>query len=87
MLISDKYWFKDNEILTLDLHNMTYWFAKAYVESILKTVDETIKEIVIIHGHSHGNALQKMVRNDIHSKKVKHIFLSLNPGITSFILI
>lgn len=78
--------FKENEVLTIDIHNHTVYDAKQKLQLVVKIAPSEIKEIVVIHGYHSGTALRDMVRNDFRSKRVARKYLSLNPGITSLIL-
>lgn len=78
--------FKENEILTIDIHNHTVYEAKQKLQLVVKIAPCEIKEIVVIHGYHGGTALRDMVRKEFKSKRIARKYLSLNPGITSLIL-
>lgn len=78
--------FKENEIITIDLHKHTVYDAKQKLQLIIAIAPEEIKEIIVIHGYHRGTALRDMVRNDFDDSRIARKFLSLNPGITSLIL-
>lgn len=78
--------FKKDEILKVDLHKMQVWDAWSYLDYFVTNAPNNIKEIVVIHGYHGGTSLLEMVRKNYHNKRVKRKFLSLNHGITSFIL-
>jgi Mismatch repair ATPase (MutS family) len=74
-----------NQKVEIDIHNMYREEAKRYLERFLSTVNGSINEVVVIHGYASGTVLQKMVRSLRH-KKIKQKILSLNPGITTYLL-
>ena len=78
--------FKENEIITIDLHKHTVYAAKQKLQFVIAIAPDEIKEIIVIHGYRRGTALRDMVRNDFEDSRIARKFLSLNPGITSFIL-
>jgi DNA-nicking Smr family endonuclease len=74
-------------ILKLDVHEMNCFQAKTYIDSHLKQAKNDIYVIRVIHGYHGGTALRDMIRKEYRKNcKVKRIELSLNPGITDFIL-
>lgn len=78
--------FKENEIITVDLHKHTVYAAKQKLQLVIAIAPDDIKEIIVIHGYRRGTALRDMVRNDFEDRRIARKFLSLNPGITSLIL-
>ena len=82
----DSYLLDPSVVVTVDLHTMTVTQAQAHLTARINRLPSKIKEVVVIHGYNGGTALQKMVRKDFKHPKVKRKILSLNPGITSFLL-
>lgn len=82
----ERYLFRDNEILTIDLHHMKEWEAVIYLDNTLKILPSIIREVVVIHGYHNGNRLLNMVRKEYKNSRIKSKFLSLNQGVTSLIL-
>lgn len=78
--------FKDEQIITIDLHQYTVDDAKQKLQLAVTIAPSEIREIVVIHGYHGGTALRDMVRKDFKNSRVLRKFLSLNPGITSLIL-
>lgn len=78
--------FKKDEIVKVDLHEMSGIDARKCLDLIVETVPDTIKEIVVIHGYRGGTTLLNMVRYSYYNKRIKNKYISLNPGITSLIL-
>ena len=78
--------FKDEQIITIDLHQYTVDDAKQKLQLAVTIAPSEIREIVVIHGYHRGTALRDMVRKDFKNSRVVRKFLSLNPGITSLIL-
>lgn len=72
--------------IDIDIHHMTVSEAKHYLERLLSTVSSDITHIHIIHGYHGGTALQKMVRSGIKNKKIAKIMISLNPGVSTYVL-
>ena len=82
----DSYYCNERDTLTVDLHNMNMAQAHAHLKAKLDHAPAHIKEVIVIHGYNSGTALQKMVRKDFKHPRVSRKILSLNPGITSFLL-
>lgn len=78
--------FKETEIIKIDLHKMKVWEATNYLNMRVLSAPRGIKEIVVIHGYHNGTALMNMVRQEFSNPRVKRKLLSLNQGVTSFIL-
>jgi len=75
------------EIIEVDLHNLNVWEARERMDKVLAFTDpELVEEIVVIHGHKKGKALQKFVRKELDNHKIDRKFLSMNDGRTSLIL-
>jgi DNA-nicking Smr family endonuclease len=79
-------YYKENEIVTVDLHCMREWEAMLYLSDCIEKAGPEIKEVLVIHGYKHGDKLARLVRNEFHNKRILRKFLSLNPGRTSLIL-
>ena len=82
----DSYLLDPGGVVTVDLHAMTVTQAQAHLTARIDRLPSKIKEVVVIHGYNGGTALQKMVRKDFKHPRVKRKILSLNPGVTSFLL-
>ncbi len=72
--------------LEVDIHGMRVMQAQDELERLIARCGSDVHEIVVIHGYHGGNALQNMVRNDLHSTKILRRELSLNNGQTVLIL-
>ena len=79
--------FKKDEIVKVDLHKMSGAEAMRHLDFLVETVPDTIKEIVVIHGYHGGTTLMNMVRYSYNNKRIKNKYVSLNQGITSFVLV
>jgi len=79
--------FKKEEIVEVDLHNMSILEARRYLDFFIAMLPEQIKEIIVIHGYHGGTNLLEMIRYSYSNKRVKKKFLSLNQGITNLILV
>lgn len=74
-------------IIELNIHEMTVYQAKVYIDSQLKKADKSVYRIRIIHGFHSGTRLKEMVQKEYRShKKVIRIEIGLNPGITELVL-
>lgn len=67
---------------TVDIHGMHAREALFRLDMLLDNAPEEVKEIVVIHGYSHGQVLKNMVRNDLTSTRIKAIRASYNAGQT-----
>lgn len=72
--------------LTVDIHGMTVIEAKIELNHTLDGVSDTVRELVVVHGYSHGSILLKFVRRQYRHKRVVKKMLTMNPGETVFIL-
>ena len=67
---------------TVDIHGMHAREARFRLDMLLDNAPEEVKEIIVIHGYSHGQVLKNMVRNELTSTRVKTIRASYNAGQT-----
>ena len=79
--------FKENEIITIDLHKHTVYAAKQKLQLVIEIAPSEIREIIVIHGYRRGTALRDMVRREFKNSRISRKYISLNPGITSLILV
>lgn len=77
---------KDNEVMTVDLHNMKVWDAWNYLDSLIAFAPKGTSEVIVIHGYNNGTKLMNMVRKDYKNNRVRSKFTSWNLGRTSLIL-
>ena len=75
---------KQDEILVVDLHEMTVAEAEYYLERELNTAPEHIKVVEVIHGFHKGRAILNMVRKEFKHPRIERKYLGLNGGITKF---
>ncbi len=74
-------------ILELDIHGMTKYQARIYLDSQLKKVKKDVYRIRIIHGYQGGTGLREMVRTEYRKHpKVLRVEVGLNQGSTDLIL-
>ncbi len=74
-------------ILELDIHGMTRYQAKIYLDSQLKKVKRDVYRIRVIHGYQGGTGLREMVRTEYRKHpKVIRVELGMNQGSTDLIL-
>lgn len=72
--------------IQVDIHGMTVADAKLKLERLIASAGKNITEIEVIHGSNGGTALQKLIRNQLKSKRIKQRIISLNNGITTLII-
>ena len=75
---------KPEEILTIDLHEMTVAEAAYYLEKELDTAPEYVKVVEVIHGFHKGREILNMVRKEFKHDRIERKYLSFNGGITKF---
>ena len=75
-----------NGVMTVDIHEMYAPDAKKYLERLLKTAGNEVREIVIVHGYHSGQALMRTDRTEVKSRRIHHRGLDMNPGITIYYL-
>jgi DNA-nicking Smr family endonuclease len=75
-----------NGVVTVDIHQMYAPDAKRYLERLLKSLGDEVVSVEIIHGYNSGSALQRTVRQEVRSKRIKRRCVSLNPGVTIYYL-
>lgn len=74
-------------IIEIDVHGMNQSQVKTLMNKTLKDAKQNVSMIRVIHGYQHGTAIRQMLRRQYRTHpRVKHIVLSLNPGITEFVL-
>ena len=77
---------KKGSVLLVDIHGMRADEAKRRLEFLLTRAEKTTREIVVIHGYSHGQVLKNMVRNELRHPRIEAKLLSLNEGQTRLLL-
>ena len=77
---------RENEILTVDLHQMRTGAARQWLQGQVSRAPKEIKEIHVIHGYRGGTALRDMVRKSFQHPRVKEKVLGCNPGTTILVL-
>ena len=71
----------------IDVHGMTKYQAKIYIESAINKAGRSVYRIRVIHGYHRGTELRDMVRREMkNNKKVLRIKMGLNPGETDLVL-
>ena len=73
-------------VLEADIHGMYEEDARHYLEGLLSHPGKGIEEILVIHGYSHGQVLQNMVRCKLKHPRLAGKLVSLNPGATRLLL-
>lgn len=80
----DDIFLKPDEILIIDLHEMTVAEAEYYLEKELDIAPEYVKVVEVIHGFHKGRAILNMVRKEFKHPRIERKYLSLNGGVTKF---
>lgn len=70
---------------SIDIHGLCVSEAQRILERTIINLNRDIREVVVIHGYSHGNSLQQMVRKDLRCKRIREKVLLSNPGRTLLI--
>lgn len=70
----------------IDIHGMTVNEAISELDYFLEYVSEDTQEVIVVHGYNQGKRLLQMVRNEFQHKRIKRKMVSMNPGITIFLL-
>lgn len=68
--------------MIVDIHGMHAREARFRLDLLLDNAPEEVREVVVIHGYSHGQVLKNMVRNDLTSTRIKAIRVAYNAGQT-----
>ena len=80
----DDIFLKPEEILVVDLHELTVAEAAYYLEKELDTAPEYVKVVEVIHGFHQGRAILEMVRKEFKHPRIKRKYLGFNGGTTKF---
>ncbi len=72
--------------LVVDLHQLLVDEAKILLIQQLDMLPTNIKEVKVIHGFNHGNALLDMLKKDFKHKRISQRYRGMNKGITIFYL-
>jgi DNA-nicking Smr family endonuclease len=74
-------------ILELDIHGMTKYQAKTYVDSQLKKANRSVYRIRVVHGYHGGTQLKELIQKNYRNHpRVIRIECGLNQGITDLVL-
>jgi DNA-nicking Smr family endonuclease len=74
-------------IIELDIHGMTRYQAKIFLDQKLKTAKKDIYRIRVIHGYQGGTQLRDLVRGEYsRHPKVLRVEVGLNQGSTDLVL-
>ncbi len=77
---------KPEEVAEIDLHGFTVADAEEELILTLNELPKQVRALKVTHGYSHGTALKRMVKQDFYHWRLKSKQVSLNPGITWFVL-
>lgn len=77
---------KKGNILEVDIHGMRADDAKRQLEFLIGRAGSNIREIVVIHGYSHGQVLKQMVRTQLKHPRIESKLISLNDGQTRILI-
>lgn len=74
-------------IIELDVHGMTKYQAKIFIDSRLNRAKGGVYRIRVIHGYNSGKELRDMVRREYSKNpKVLRVEVGLNQGVTDLVL-
>ena len=68
--------------MIVDIHGMHAREARFRLDMLIDNAPKEVKEIIVIHGYSHGQVLKNMVRNELTSTRIKQIRAAYNAGQT-----
>jgi DNA-nicking Smr family endonuclease len=72
--------------VTVDLHGLTAEDARCRLSHLIDGLPAQVREVRVIHGCNHGQALLEMVRGDFRHARVSAKLPALNPGETRLLL-
>lgn len=72
--------------IEVNLHDMSVSEGKKLLERTIISAPKSVKEVVVIHGYHNGTDMQNMVRKQFKCRRVERKILTLNDGITIFVL-
>lgn len=69
---------------TIDVHGYTVDMAKREIEKFIASCDDSVKQIIVIHGYHRGDAIREFIQrpNSIRSKRIKRKKMNKNQGQT-----
>lgn len=70
----------------IDIHGMTVNEAISELDYYLEYLPDDVKEVVVIHGYRQGKRLLEMVRKEFQHDRIERKIVSMNPGITVFLI-
>ena len=70
----------------IDIHGMTVNEAISELDYYLEYLPDDVKEVVVIHGYRQGKRLLDMVRKEFQHDRIERKIVSMNPGITVFLI-
>ena len=75
-------------VMEADIHGMTKYQARIFIDSRLKRAGAAVYRIRIIHGYHSGTEHRDMVREEYgkNHARVLRIESGMNPGITELVL-
>lgn len=77
---------RNGATVTADLHGLTAENARSRLSGLIDGLPPQVREVRVIHGCNHGQALLEMVRGNFHHPRVSAKLPALNPGETRLLL-
>lgn len=77
---------KQTQTICIDIHGMCTSEAHKFILNKLNNCSSNISEIEIIHGYNNGQALQKLVRQQLKHPRIERKIIGLNNGSTTLII-
>jgi DNA-nicking Smr family endonuclease len=69
-------------ITTIDLHDLTRKDAEFVLNFRLDSMDNSVREVAVVHGYHLGTKLRAYVRNVYEHPRILRKIVSVNPGET-----
>ena len=70
----------------INLHGFTVEQAREELVGFLDELEEDVAEVNVVHGYKGGTALRDMIRREFNHPRVQRKLLSMNPGVTIFLV-
>lgn len=78
----DEFFLTEEQKEEIDLHDMQLDEAKYYLEKLLDTLPDYVKQVTVVHGYRKGQVLLNMVRKDFTHPKIIKKVIPYNKGTT-----
>ncbi len=72
--------------ISIDLHDMPLIQARREMQKLLKSCNNSVDEIEVIHGYNSGDKILRYIRTELKHPKIERKYIGLNNGVTNIIL-